>query len=56
MSYYRRMQEKIREEAMNFQCSEDNISYYELAEKLDYFYRYGKRFGLLKEFYREGII
>ena len=56
MSYYRRMQEKIREEAMNFQCSEDVISYSELAEKLDYFYRYGKRFGLLKEFYREGII
>lgn len=56
MSYYRRMQEKIREEAINFQCSEDDISYSELTEKLDYFYKYGKRFGLLREFYNEGII
>ena len=56
MNYYRQRKAKIREEAIDFQCSEVAMSYFELAEKQSYFYQYGKRYGLLKEFRNEGII
>ena len=56
MNYYRQRKAKIREEAIDFQCSEVALSYFELAEKQLYFYKYGKRYGLLKEFRNEGII
>ena len=56
MNKYRKMQEKIRNEAIEWQnsCQED-LSYAELAEIGDYFYKYGKRYGLLKEFRENGI-
>ena len=37
------------------EASEQNLSYGELAEAGDYFYKLGKRFGLLREF-RENAI
>lgn len=38
-----------------YEASEQNLSYGELAEAGDYFYRLGKRYGLLKEFRKNGI-
>lgn len=32
-----------------------DLSYYELAEIQNYFYKYGKKYGLLKEFRENGI-
>ena len=38
-----------------YEASEQNLSYGELAESGNYFYRLGKRYGLLKEFRENGI-
>lgn len=49
---------KLREEAIQWQkdSSEHDYSYSELAEKLSYFERKAKRFGLVHEFKENGII
>lgn len=48
----------IKEKAIQWQyeTSEKKYSYGELAEIQNYFYKMGKRYGLLKEFKENGII
>lgn len=54
---YKQLKERARDIAMDWQDSarEQNMSYAELNEAGDYFYKLGKRFGLLREF-RENAI
>lgn len=52
---YQEAKEKAREEAKEWQLTENSYSYGELAYWQDYFYRLGKRYGLLTEFRNEGI-
>lgn len=49
---YKQLKERARDIAMDWQDSarEQNMSYAELNEAGDYFYKLGKRFGLLREF------
>lgn len=54
-SYYQKRKAEVREEAIEYSYSEEELSYGELAEKNDYFERLGKRYGLLREF-RENAI
>lgn len=58
MSKYKRLKEQARIESITFQLKlqEYNISYSELACMQDYFYKLGKRYGLIKEFRENGII
>ena len=55
-TYYQR-KEEIRQEAIEWQLDfcNHNYSYYELMEFGEYFYKLGKRYGLLKEFRENGI-
>ena len=55
---YKEMKEKIRQEAIEWQLdfANHNYSYNELAEWGNYFYKLGKKYGLLKEFRENGII
>lgn len=57
MSNYQKRKEAARQEAIDWQseASEQNLSYGELAEIGNFFYKLGKRFGLLREF-RENVI
>lgn len=57
MSNYQKRKEAARQEAIDWQseASEQNLSYGELAEIGNFFYKLGKRFGLLREF-RENAI
>jgi len=57
MNKYYIKKEEIRQQAIEWQLdfSNHNYSYYELMEFSDYFYKMGKRYGLLKEF-RENCI
>lgn len=57
MSKYYEKKEKIRQQAIDWQLDFENhnYSYYELMQWGDYFYKMGKRYGLLKEF-RENAI
>lgn len=57
MNKYYERKEKIRQDAINWQlkCCSNNYSYLELANWNDYFYKLGKRYGLLKEFKENGI-
>lgn len=50
LSYYEKRKAEVREEAIEYSYSEEELSYGELAEKQDYFRRLGKRYGLLREF------
>ena len=54
---YAERKANVREEAIDWQtmASEGDMSYGELAEAGDYFYRLGKRYGLLREFRENGI-
>lgn len=54
-SYYQKRKAEVREEAIEYSYSEEELSYVELAEKNDYFERLGRRYGLLREF-RENAI
>lgn len=58
MSKYKRLKEQARIEAITFQSKlqEHNISYGELVCMQNYFYKLGKRYGLIKEFRENGII
>lgn len=55
---YSEKKAKIREEAISWQYdfSNHNYSYGELAEKQAYFEKEGKKYGLIKEFRENGII
>ena len=55
---YKTKKEEARQEAINWQLSfgEKNYSYYDLMLWGDYFYKMGKRYGLLKEFKENEII
>lgn len=57
MSKYYEMKAKIRAEAIDWQrgFSEHNYSWEEIAEFSHYFYKMGKRYGLLREFRENGI-
>lgn len=57
MSKYQQQKARAREIAIDWQyeSSEKDLSYGELAEAGNYFYKLGRRFGLLKEF-RENAI
>lgn len=54
---YQEKKEKVRQKAIEWQLdfSNHNYSYLELMEWGDYFYKLGKRYGLLKEFHENGI-
>lgn len=54
---YKQLKEHARNIAMDWQeiASEQNMSYAKLNAAGDYFYKLGKRFGLIREF-RENAI
>ena len=52
---YQVAKENAREQAREWQITEDNYSYAELAYWQEYFEKLGKRYGLLTEF-RENCI
>lgn len=54
---YAERKEKARNEAIewSFWTGENPLSYEGLAIACDYFYKLGKRYGLLKEFRENGI-
>lgn len=54
-SYYQKRKAEVREEAIEYSYSEEELSYGELAEKNDYFERLGRRYGLLREFKENAI-
>ena len=57
---YQKKKDEIRQQAVDFQRefteNDTCFSWWELAEKGDYFTKQGKRYGLLKEFRENGII
>lgn len=57
MNSYRENKERIRQKAIEWQLDfcNHNYSWGELAEWQEYFYKMGKRYGLLKEFKENGI-
>lgn len=57
MNNYQKRKEAVRQLAIDWQLesAEQNLSYGELFEIGNYFYKLGKRFGLLREF-RENAI
>lgn len=57
MNKYQENKERIRNKAIIWQldASNKNYSYGELADFYEYFYKMGKRYGLLKEFRENGI-
>lgn len=58
MSKYYEKKAEIREQAIMWQLdfNNHNYSWNELAYYGEYFYRQGKRYGLLREFRENGII
>lgn len=54
---YQEKQEDLRQKAIEYQntWSETTWSYSEIVEIDDFFYRNGKRYGLLREFKENGI-
>lgn len=57
MKTYKERKEEIRQQAIDWQLdfNNHNYSYYDLMMWGDYFYKNGKRYGLLKEFKENGI-
>ena len=57
LSAYDKAKTALREFAIDFQykASEFNYSYGELARWQDFFYEYGKKYGLLREFQENAI-
>ena len=53
---YADKKEQLRQEAINYQLSEEPMYLSEIAERTAYFAKMGKRYGLLKEFRENGII
>ena len=58
MNEYQKRKENARNKAIRFQCALDeyNLSWSELAEWQDYFYKLARRYGLVKEFKENAII
>ena len=56
MNNYQKQKERIREKAISFYDDFPVLSWSELQEWTDYFYRQGKKYGLLQEFRENGII
>ncbi len=56
INYYRKRQNEIRNEAIDFQMDDFQYSYGGLLMIQEYFEKFGKRYGLLREFKNEGII
>ena len=53
---YAEKQSNLQDKAIEFQyADEGGLSWSEFAEVTDFFARYGKRFGLLREFRENGI-
>jgi hypothetical protein len=54
---YNKMKETARERAINWQdkAISRNLSYWDIARAGNYFYKLGKRYGLLQEFRTNGI-
>ena len=57
MKNYQQKKEDAREKAISWQlkASEERTSYYDLAKIGEYFYKIGKRYGLLREFRTNAI-
>lgn len=55
---YKELKEKARQKAIDtqYEIAEQNLSWWDVAHLSDYFYKLGKRYGLLKEFKENGII
>ena len=53
--YYEKRKAEVRQEAIEYSYSEEELSYGELAYFEDYFRRLGKRYGLLREFKENAI-
>lgn len=55
---YQEKKEQIRAEAIEWQTMSGEVatSWEEIAERCAYFYTNAKRYGLIKEFKREGIL
>lgn len=49
---------QVRQQAIEWQTrfANKNLSYLELAEWTEHFYKLGKRYGLIKEFKENGIL
>lgn len=58
MNKYQTQKARAREKAITWQLDFENHNYYmsELADFGDFFYKLGKRYGLIKEFRENGII
>ena len=56
-TYYEK-KAQVQAQAIEWQhtFAEHNYSYYDLYEFGNYFYKQGKRYGLLKEFRENGIV
>ena len=56
--YYLKRKNQAEQEAIDWQCDFGNHTYYwsDIAYFADYFYKLGKRYGLLKVFKANGII
>lgn len=54
---YNKMKETARERAMSWQekAISRDLSYWDIARAGNYFYKLGKRYGLLQEFRTNGI-
>lgn len=54
---YQQRKENARAKAIDWQlkASEERIPYYDLAKIGEYFYKLGKRYGLLREFRTNAI-
>lgn len=57
MNKYEEYKEKYRQQAIEWQLdfNNHNYSWGELAYYGDYFTKYGKKYGLLREFHENGI-
>ena len=57
MKNYKQKKEDARTKAIDWQlkASEERTSYYDLANVGNYFYKLGKRYGLLREFRTNAI-
>ena len=57
-SDYQSKKAQAQQKAIDYQlyASGNNLSYAEIAEQGEYFYKLAKRYGLVKEFKENGII
>ena len=57
-SDYQSKKAQAQQKAIDYQlyASDNNLSYAEIAEQGEYFYKLAKRYGLVKEFKENGII